>query len=182
MDFEHFSAIDHRLLEKQLKGLLRGEGQHLPRFVFETGRRRFDREKTFLHEDEVLILEGIHGLNPDLAKHVAADKKFKIYISALTQLNFNLYNRVSTSDTRLLRRMYRDFQFRGHSLEATLLRWPSVRRGEDRWIFPFQENADVYFNSALEYEWSVFSGILLDHIKAIPRIPRCKRKPGVCAA
>ncbi len=168
LDFEHFSAIDHQLLENQLRGLMNGEGQHLPRFIFERGKKQFAKEKTFLEQDEILVMEGIHGLNPALAKHIPGDKKFRIYISALTQLNFNLYNRVSTSDTRLLRRMYRDFQFRGHSLEDTLLRWPSVRRGEDRWIFPFQENADVYFNSALEYEWSVFSGVLLEQLRALP--------------
>ncbi len=168
LDFEHFDAIDHKLLDTQLAALIDGKGVHLPRFNFNIGKKEFAKEKTFLHNDEILILEGIHGLNPNLARHIYPDKKFKIYISALTQLNFNLYNRVSTSDTRLLRRMYRDLQFRGHSLEDTLKRWPSVRNGETRWIFPFQEYADVYFNSALEYEWSVFSGILLEKLSSIP--------------
>ncbi|MCK4530991.1 MAG: nucleoside kinase [Candidatus Marinimicrobia bacterium] len=168
LDFEHFDAIDHELLNQHLSDLMKGKGVHFSRFLFNEGKKTFDEEKTILHDDEILILEGIHGLNPALAKPIPADKKFRIYISALTQLNFNLYNRVSTSDTRLLRRMYRDSQFRAHSLEETLLRWPSVRRGESRWIFPYQENADVYFNSALEYEWPVFSGILLKTLSSIP--------------
>ncbi|MDD3715895.1 MAG: nucleoside kinase [Candidatus Marinimicrobia bacterium] len=167
-DFEHFHAIDHSLLDKQLSALIRGEAVHLPRFMFNEGKKVFDKDPTVLHKDAVMIIEGIHGLNPELAASIPDNKKCRIYISALTQLNFNLYNRVSTSDTRLLRRMYRDLQFRGHSLENTLLRWPSVRRGEARWIFPFQENADLYFNSALEYEWSVFRGVLADKLSAIP--------------
>lgn len=167
-DYEHFDAIDHKLLNSQLNDLMNGKGVCLPRFLFQQGKKEFETDETVLHDDEILIMEGIHGLNPDLAKHIPANAKFRIYISALTQLNFNLYNRVSTSDTRLLRRMYRDSQFRNHSLEETLTRWPSVRRGEARWIFPFQENADVYFNSALEYEWSVFSGVLYDALALIP--------------
>lgn len=167
-DFEHFDAIDHDLLNRHLADLMVGKGVHLPRFIFKDGKKEFDVHETMLHDDEILILEGIHGLNPAMATAIPAKTKFRIYISALTQLNFNLYNRVSTSDTRLLRRMYRDLQFRGHSPEETLLRWPSVRRGESKWIFPYQEHADIYFNSALEYEWSVFSGILLDTLSNIP--------------
>ncbi|MBW6457903.1 MAG: nucleoside kinase, partial [FCB group bacterium] len=167
-DYEHFDAIDHALLDAQLTDLMDGKGVHIPRFRFDIGKKEFDSERTELHSDEILILEGIHGLNPGLALLIPENKKFRIYISALTQLNFNLYNRVSTSDTRLLRRMYRDSQFRGHSMEQTLMRWPSVRRGEDRWIFPYQENADAHINSALEYEWSVFSGIMHDPLAAIP--------------
>lgn len=167
-DFEHFDAIDHELLNEHLQHLMEGKGIHLPRFQFADGLKEYDETETFLHEDEILILEGIHGLNPELAAPIPDNTKFRIYISALTQLNFNLYNRVSTSDTRLLRRLYRDLQFRGHSLEQTLERWPSVRRGEEKWIFPYQENADIYFNSALEYEWPVFSGILLEPLSQVP--------------
>ncbi|MDD3965479.1 MAG: nucleoside kinase [Candidatus Neomarinimicrobiota bacterium] len=167
-DYEHFHAIDHALLDKQLASLIKGEAVRLPRFLFNDGKKVFDKDPTILHKDEIMIIEGIHGLNPELAARIPDNTKCRIYISALTQLNFNLYNRVSTSDTRLLRRMYRDLQFRGHSLENTLLRWPSVRRGEARWIFPFQENADLYFNSALEYEWAVFRGVLADKLAAIP--------------
>lgn len=167
-DFEHFDAIDHDLLNRHLIDLMNGKGVKLPRFIFTLGKKEYTETETFLAEDEILILEGIHGLNPELAAPIPDEVKFRIYISALTQLNFNLYNRISTSDTRLLRRMYRDSQFRGHSPEETLLRWPSVRRGESRWIFPYQEHADVYFNSALEYEWSVFSGILIKKLCEIP--------------
>ena len=167
-DFEHFDAIDHELLNRNLMDLMEGKGVHLPRFLFKEGKKEFSSEETFLLDDEIMILEGIHGLNPELAAPIPDKVKFRIYISALTQLNFNLYNRVSTSDTRLLRRMYRDSQFRGHSPEETLLRWPSVRRGEAKWIFPYQEHADVYFNSALEYEWSVFRGVLIKTLSEIP--------------
>ncbi|MCF7832211.1 MAG: nucleoside kinase [Candidatus Marinimicrobia bacterium] len=167
-DFEHFDAIDHELLNRHLIELMNGKGVHLPHFLFKAGNKEYEQNETFLHDDEILILEGIHGLNPELANPIPDKTKLRIYISALTQLNFNLYNRVSTSDTRLLRRMYRDSQFRGHSPEETLKRWPSVRCGEDKWIFPYQEHADVYFNSALEYEWSVFSGILLETLSGIP--------------
>ena len=167
-DFEHFDAIDHDLLNLHLNDLMRGKGVHLPHFIFQDGKKEYEQNETLLHDDEILILEGIHGLNPDLANPIPEGTKLRIYISALTQLNFNLYNRVSTSDTRLLRRMYRDSKFRGHSPEETLLRWPSVRHGESKWIFPYQEHADVYFNSALEYEWSVFSGILLKTLSSIP--------------
>lgn len=168
LDFEHFDAIDHQLLNEHLINLMNGKGVHLPRFDFTDGHKEFSETETYLNDDEILILEGIHGLNPELAAPIPDKTKFRIYISALTQLNYNLYNRVSTSDTRLLRRMYRDAQFRNHSPEQTLLRWPSVRSGESKWIFPYQENADIYFNSALEYEWSVFSGILLNMLSQIP--------------
>ena len=173
-DFEHFNAIDHDLLNQNLTKLMQGKGVHLPHFIFQDGEKEYEEKETFLHDDEILILEGIHGLNPNLASLIPEETKLRIYISALTQLNFNLYNRVSTSDTRLLRRMYRDSKFRGHSPEETLLRWPSVRRGEVKWIFPFQEHADVYFNSALEYEWSVFSGILLETLSSIPNTSSVK--------
>ncbi len=174
LDFEHFDSIDHELLNRHLIDLMNGKGVHLPRFLFQEGKKAYEEKETFLYDDEILILEGIHGLNPELAAPIPDETKFRIYISALTQLNFNLYNRVSTSDTRLLRRMYRDSQFRGHSPEETLLRWPSVRRGEARWIFPYQENADIYFNSALEYEWSVFSGVLLETLSSIPNTSTVK--------
>lgn len=166
-DYEHFSSLDHELLNTQLKALMQGEKVKSPTFNFEKGQKEYISDPLCLNDDEILILEGIHGLNPALADQIPEENKYRIYISALTQLNFNLYNRVSTADTRLLRRMYRDMQFRGHSPEQTILRWPSVRRGEAKWIFPYQENADIYFNSALEYEWSVFAGILLDTLHAI---------------
>jgi len=101
------------------------------------------------------VIEGIHGLNPRLTEDVAAERKFKIYLSALTQLNLDHNNRISTTDNRLLRRMVRDYNFRGHSAVDTLRMWPMVRRGEERWVFPFQKEADVTFNSALDYELAV---------------------------
>ena len=166
-DFEHFQAIDHDLLNEHLVKLLNGESIYLPEFDFKTGERKYDDTKIKIKTDTILLIEGIHGLNPKLTQDIDKSKMLKIYVSALTQLNLNLYNRVSTSDTRLLRRMVRDMKFRDYSVEETLKRWASVRAGEDRWIFPFQENADIIFNSALEYEWNVFRPILEQKLKEI---------------
>lgn len=166
-DFEHYDAIDHKLLNEHLVKLLNGESIYLPKFDFKNGKKRAGNKKVKIEANTILLIEGIHGLNPQLTKDIDRAKLLKIYVSTLTQLNLNLYNRVSTSDTRLLRRMARDMQFRNYSVEETLKRWPSVRSGEDRWIFPFQENADIIFNSALEYEWNVFHPILESELQKI---------------
>ncbi len=166
-DFEHFNAIDHKLLNEHLVKLLNGELIYLPKFDFKNGQRKKSDKKVKIRANTILLIEGIHGLNPQLTQDIDKGKLLKIYVSTLTQLNFNLYNRVSTSDTRLLRRMVRDMQFRNYSVEETLKRWPSVRAGEDRWIFPFQENADIIFNSALEYEWNIFHPILESELQKI---------------
>jgi uridine kinase len=151
-DFEHIEAIDLAFFNHHLQQLDQGEEIELPVFNFEKGKREFRGDRLCLHDGEILILEGIHCLNPRLADSVPEERKFKIYISALGQLNLDRHNRISTTDLRLLRRMVRDHQFRGHSALRTLQMWPSVRRGEKRWIFPNQKNADIMFNSALEYE------------------------------
>ncbi len=166
-DFEHFQAIDKELLDEHINKLLNGESTYLPEFDFKTGTRKKGNKKVEMKSNTILLLEGIHGLNPELIQNIDKSKVLKIYVSTLTQLNLNLYNRVSTSDTRLLRRMIRDMNFRNYDVEETLKRWPSVRRGEDRWIFPYQENADIIFNSALEYEWGVFFPILGNKLKEI---------------
>jgi len=166
-DFEHFDAIDHKLLNKHLVKLLNGKQIYLPKFDFKNGKHESNDKKVKIESNTILIIEGIHGLNPKLTQDIDRSKLLKIYVSTLTQLNLNLYNRVSTSDTRLLRRMVRDMQFRDNSVEETLKRWASVRAGEDRWIFPFQENADIIFNSALEYEWNVFHPILKPELEKI---------------
>lgn len=168
MDFEHFETVDHIQLTEDLQNLLRGKAVRMPRFDFISGTRKYQDTETQLFDDEILIIEGIHGLNPELTGNIPRSRIFRIYISALTQLNFNIYNRVSTSDTRLLRRMLRDKQFRGYPVEKTLKQWDSVRIGESRWIFPFQEEADGMFNSALEYEWGVFRPYLEDDLRNIP--------------
>ena len=125
----------------------------MPRYDFVTGERTFDGKTLKLNKDDILVMEGIHALNPELTAKISDDKKFRIYASALTSLSIDENNNISTSDNRLLRRMVRDNQFRGINPESTILRWTSVRKGEVKNIFPYQENADVMFNSALIYEF-----------------------------
>jgi len=154
-DFEALGALDVELLNTSLVRLLAGEEVETPLFDFHAGTRKPMGRKMRLPERAILILEGIHGLNDALTPLIPRESKHKIYVSALTQLNLDDHNRVSTTDNRLVRRMVRDSQFRGHSALKTLQMWPSVRRGEDRNIFPFQNEADSAFNSALDYELAV---------------------------
>lgn len=154
-DFEALHALDVELLNNTLVRLLRGEEAETPVFDFHTGARKPEGSKMRLPDRAILILEGIHGLNDELTPLVPREQKHKIYVSALTQLNLDDHNRISTTDNRLIRRIVRDSQFRGHSALQTLSMWPSVRRGEDRNIFPFQNTADSAFNSALDYELAV---------------------------
>jgi uridine kinase len=153
-DFEALEAIDLALFNRQLNQLMAGELVTLPHFNFYTGRRE-QGETLRISPEHVILVEGIHGLNPSLVPDVPRDRVFRIYISALTQLNLDRHNRVSTTDTRIIRRVVRDAARRGYSAAETIGRWPSVQRGEWRWIFPFQEHADVMFNSALAYELAV---------------------------
>ncbi len=172
VDYEHIEALDLPLLDEQLAALDSGARVELPYYNFHTGMREFRGEFMHIGPDDVLVLEGIHGLNPRLTQRVPADHKFKIYISALTQLNIDSNNRISTTDNRLIRRIVRDNNFRNHPAQKTLAMWPKVRRGEKRWIFPFQKEADVAFNSALDYELAVlrpFIEPLLAEIK--PSMP-----------
>ena len=151
-DFEHIETIDLELFNEHLRLLDSGKQVELPKFNFSNGTREYKGHKLQIEPDQLVIIEGIHGLNPRLTAQIPAERKFKIYISALTQLNLDLNNRIPTTDNRLVRRMVRDHQFRGNSALGTLQMWPSVRRGEKRWIFPFQKEADATFNSALDYE------------------------------
>lgn len=153
-DFEHVDALDRRLLAAHLQRLIQGERVRLPRYNFRLGRRE-EGEEVQLAPGQLIILEGIHGMNPDLLPGFPRERTFRIYVSALTQLNLDRHNRVSTTDTRLLRRIVRDARDRGYSARETIARWEMVRRGEKRWIFPFQEEADAMFNSALVYELAV---------------------------
>jgi len=167
-DFEHIEAIDLEMFNLHLRELVEGKSIDLPRFNFNQGVKEFPGDFLQLKGDQVVILEGIHCLNPRLTEAIAANNKFKIYISALTQLNLDSHNRVATTDNRLVRRLVRDNQFRGHSALTTMKMWPSVRRGEKAWIFPFQEEADIAFNSALDYELAVlkpFAEPLLAEVK-----------------
>jgi uridine kinase len=155
-DYETLGALDLERLNRDLRRLIAGEPVQLPRYNFKTGMSE-EGELVRLHPGQVLILEGIHGLNPGLTPDIPARSTFRIYVSALTQLNLDRYNRVSTTDTRLLRRIVRDAHERGYTAADTIRRWESVRRGEKRYIFPYQENADVMFNSALVYEGSALA-------------------------
>jgi uridine kinase len=155
LDFEHIETVDLPLLNEHLAALDRGEEVALPTFNFSTGQREFRGKKLRLEPDQLALVEGIHCLNPRLTESIPARHKFRIYVSALTQLNLDYHNRVATTDNRLIRRMVRDHRFRGHDALRTLGMWTSVRRGEKRWIFPFQSEADAVFNSALDYELAV---------------------------
>lgn len=151
-DYESLYALDLERLNADLEGLLAGKTVYLPSYSFELGKRTERERPITLDDDEVLIMEGIHGLNPALVPGLPADKIFKIYVSALTTLRIDDHNWISTTDNRLLRRIVRDFRYRHTSALDTIRRWPSVRRGEEKWIFPFQENADATFNSSLIFE------------------------------
>jgi uridine kinase len=153
-DFEHLHALDLPLFNEHLAALLDGREVRLPRFDFQTGSRT-PGEPLRVGTRHILIVEGIHGMNPELVSNIPADCIYRVYISALTQLNVDHHNRISTTDNRLLRRIVRDAQYRGYPAEETINRWESVRRGEERWVFPYQENADEMFNSALAYELAV---------------------------
>lgn len=154
-DFEALEAVDVNLFNEHMTKLIQGEEVHVPTFNFLIGKREYRNNILKIDKDQPIIIEGIHGLNEKLTKDIPQNKKFKIYISALTQLNIDDHNRIPTTDTRLIRRMVRDSKYRGHSALTTLKIWKSVRRGEERNIFPFQEEADVMFNSALAYELAV---------------------------
>ncbi len=154
-DFESIHALDLPLFNEHLVQLLAGRPVEPPRYNFKTGRREYPGKTLQVGDRHVLVIEGIHGLNPELTASVSRQHKLLIYISALTQLAIDSHNRISTTDSRLLRRIVRDYQFRGHDALQTLRMWPSVRRGEEVNIFPFQEQADVMFNSALIYELAV---------------------------
>lgn len=153
-DFESLYALDIDLFNSDLKKLLNGEKVSLPTFNFTTGKREYKGHELQLEEHNVLVIEGIHGLNPDLTAQIPDDKKFRIYVSALTAISLDNHNWIPTTDNRLLRRLVRDYKYRNYSAIDTLSRWASVRAGEDKWIFPYQENADVMFNSAMLYEFA----------------------------
>jgi uridine kinase len=154
-DYESLDAIDVPLLNEHLARLLEGEEVETPTYDFKSGTRGAKTRRLRLPERSILVLEGIHGLNDRLTSRIPRPRKHKVYVSALTQLNLDDHNRISTTDNRLLRRMVRDYQYRGNSPSTTLGMWGSVLRGEDRNIFPFQNSADSAFNSALDYEIAV---------------------------
>lgn len=168
-EFEDLSAVDITLFNKDLNGLLEGEEVDLPTFDFLEGIKIFGKRITKAQNNQPIVIEGIHGLNGQLTKDVPDDAKFKIYISPLTQLNIDKHNRIPTTDARMLRRMVRDYNFRGNSAKSTIKNWPKVRRGEDKNIFPYNGEADVFFNSVHSYELSVLKAYAEPLLKEITR-------------
>lgn len=154
-DFEALEAIDVKLFNEHLSKLIQGEAVDIPSFNFVKGQREWGDRILQIGPDQPIIVEGIHGLNDVLTSAIPKGRKFKIYVSALTQINIDDHTRIPTTDVRLIRRIIRDRQFRSHTAVQTIERWPSVRRGEEKYIFPFQEDADVMFNSAIDYELAV---------------------------
>ncbi len=168
-DYESLHALDLETFNRDLNALIAGEEIDLPTYNFELGRRVYKGRKLKLSGNSVLLIEGIHGLNPDLTAHIDSRLKYLIYVSALTTLSIDDHNWVPTTDNRLLRRIVRDYKYRGVSAIDTIRRWPSVRRGEERWIFPYQENADAMFNSSLIFELGVIKDYADDILRGVPR-------------
>lgn len=167
-DYESLYALDLETFNKDLNRLLAGEEVELPYYNFELGKRQYKGNRIRLDPGSVLLIEGIHGLNPELTSGVPEDMKYRVYVSALTTLAIDDHNWVSTTDNRLMRRIIRDRAYRGVSALETIRRWPSVRRGEERWIFPFQENADSMFNSSLLFELSVMKDRIMPILRQVP--------------
>ena len=168
-DFECLESIDVEKFNEDMTALLNGEEIMMPSFNFKTGRREYRGKKLKLGDNDILVIEGIHGLNDKLSYTLPAESKFRIYISALTQLNIDEHNPLPTTDGRLLRRIVRDARTRGTSAQETLGMWASVRRGEEKYIFPFQDSADVMFNSALVYEMAILKVYAEPLLFQIPR-------------
>jgi uridine kinase len=166
-DFESIYALDLELFNNNLTELLKGEKVKLPRYDFLTGKRVWSDKEIYIPERGVLLIEGIHGLNEILTSSIDKENKFKIYISALTQLNLDNHNRIATTDVRIIRRIVRDYLSRGYKAEDTLKMWHSIKKGEEKNIFPFQEEADVMFNSTLVYELCVLKKYALPELKKI---------------
>lgn len=172
-DYECLEALDVDLFNKDMFALLKGESVVLPRYNFKTGEREWEGQTPLtLEKSQPIIVEGIHGLNEKLTAAIPREYKFKIYVSALTQLNIDAHNRIPTTDARLIRRLVRDYQFRGASALKTLKQWPDVRQGEEKYIFPYQEEADVMFNSAMIYELSALRRYAVPMLEAVtPDVP-----------
>ncbi|QCD36652.1 nucleoside kinase [Muribaculum gordoncarteri] len=168
-DYESLYALDLETFNRDLNALIASEEVNLPTYNFELGHRVYKGKKLKLNSNSVLLIEGIHGLNPELTAHIDAKMKYLIYVSALTTLSIDDHNWVPTTDNRLLRRIIRDYKYRGVSATDTIKRWPSVRRGEEKWIFPFQENADAMFNSSLIFELGVMKEFADDILNGVPR-------------
>jgi len=168
-DFESLYALDLDLFNSQLKTLINGDEVEIPWFNFNTGKKEFAGDKLKVDDQTVLILEGIHALNPNLLPDIPDEVTFKVYVSALTSMSLDDHNWIPTADNRLLRRIIRDYRYRGYSARDTISRWDSVRSGEDKWIFPYQENAEAMFNSALIFEFSVLRSYAEPILRQVPQ-------------
>ena len=168
LDYESIYALNIPLINEQFNALFRGEEVELPKYNFQTGMSEKSGEKLHLGENNILLVEGIHALNPALTEQIADDKKFKIYASALTTILLDDHNYIPTTDNRLLRRIVRDYKYRGCSAQETIHRWPSVRAGENKWIFPYQEQADVMFNTAMLFELAVIKTQAEEVLEQVP--------------
>ena len=166
-DFECIEAIDVDLFNSHLVKLLNGEEVEMPEFDFFTGTKKYNGKKLKLASDEILVIEGIHCLNDKLTSQIPKEQKYKVYISALTVLNMDRFNRISTTDTRLIRRIVRDYQFRGYSAKHTIRTWNKVNEGERKNIFPFQEDANFIFNTSLIYEIGALKPIVMPLLEEI---------------
>ena len=167
-DFEHIHALNIPLINEQFAALFRGEEVQLPRYDFPTGKSMPDGRRLKMKDDYVLVVEGIHALNPELTAQIPETQKFRVYASALTTIMLDNHNYIPTTDNRLLRRIVRDHNYRGVTAQETIRRWPSVRKGEHRWIFPFQENADAMFNTAMIYELAVLRTVAEPLLEQVP--------------
>ena len=167
-DYESLYALNIPLLNQQLNALFRGEEVELPRYNFQTGRSERSGRRLKLADDDVLVVEGIHALNPELTAQIPEEQKFRVYASALTTILLDTHNYIPTTDNRLLRRIIRDYKYRGVSAQETIKRWPSVRAGENKWIFPYQENADAMFNTAMLFELAVIKSQAEPLLELVP--------------
>ena len=168
-DYESLYALDLKTFNDDLSRLLEGEEIDMPTYNFARGEREYNGNKLRLGKNDILLIEGIHGLNPELTSHIPEQQKFRMYVSALTTLSIDDHNWVPTTDNRLLRRIIRDNKYRGSDALSTIARWQSVRRGEDKWIFPYQENADATFNSSLLFELAVMKNYAEPLLRNVPR-------------
>ena len=166
--YEHVEALNIKLLNEQMNALMAGEEVELPKYNFQTGKSEKSGRRLKLNGNEVLVVEGIHALNPMLTSQIPEENKFRVYASALTTILLDDHNYVPTTDNRLLRRIIRDYKYRGVSAQDTIRRWPSVRAGENKWIFPFQENADVMFNTAMLFELGVIKSQAVPLLELVP--------------
>jgi uridine kinase len=168
-DYESFNALDLKLFNRHIKSLIQGEEVEIPEFNFAAGKKEYHGNRLSINDQTVIILEGIHALNPNLLPMIPKEVLFKVYVSALTSMSLDDHNWIPTTDNRLIRRIIRDYRYRGYSAKETISRWDSVREGEEKWIFPYQEEADAMFNSALIFEFSVLRSYAEPLLRQVPK-------------